>query len=54
VPGLFMVGITAANNFGPLLRFAYGAGFASNRLSRFLHRTAGRRSVAVKPALAAA
>jgi thioredoxin reductase len=48
VPGLFMVGITAANNFGPLLRFAYGAGFASDRLSRFLHQTTVRRSVAVK------
>jgi thioredoxin reductase len=54
VPGLFVVGTAAANSFGPMLRFAYGAGFTSHRLSRFLHRTAARRSVAVKTALAAA
>lgn len=40
VPGLFFIGSTAANSFGPLLRFAYGAGFAASRLSRHLHRTA--------------
>jgi cation diffusion facilitator CzcD-associated flavoprotein CzcO len=54
VPGLFMVGITAANNFGPLLRFAYGAGFASHRLSGHLARTATRRSAAVEQELVAA
>ncbi|MDR3529380.1 MAG: FAD-dependent oxidoreductase [Rhodopila sp.] len=54
VPGLFMLGVTAANNFGPLLRFAYGAGFASRRLSSFLARTASRRSATVKPKFAAA
>jgi hypothetical protein len=54
VPGLFVVGTAAANSFGPLLRFAYGAGFTSNRLTRFLHRTAARRSVAVTTELAAA
>ena len=42
VPGLFTVGVAAANSFGPLLRFAYGAGFASRRLSAFLARTARR------------
>ena len=36
VPGLFFVGVTAANAFGPLLRFACGAEFASVRLSRHL------------------
>ncbi len=54
VPGLFVVGTAAANSFGPLLRFAYGAGFSSRRLSRFLCRTASRRSVAVNQKLAAA
>jgi hypothetical protein len=44
VPGLFMVGIAAANNFGPLLRFAYGAGFASHRLAGHLVRTARRQA----------
>jgi thioredoxin reductase len=45
VPGLFMIGVTAANRFGPLLRFAYGAGFASRRLSGFLARNAVRQPV---------
>jgi thioredoxin reductase len=45
VPGLFTVGVLAANSFGPLLRFAYGAGFASRRLSAFLTRTAVRHLV---------
>jgi thioredoxin reductase len=36
VPGLYFVGITSANNFGPMLRFAYGAKFAANRLSQRL------------------
>jgi thioredoxin reductase len=33
VPGLYFIGITAANNFGPMLRFAYGAKFAARRLT---------------------
>jgi len=42
VPGLYFVGLTAANSFGPLLRFAFGANFASRRLSGHLVRTAMR------------
>lgn len=45
VPNLYFVGITAANTFGPLLRFAYGAGFAAPRLSRHLARTVSRKTV---------
>ena len=45
IPGLFTICITAANSFGPLLRFAYGAGFASRRLSGFLARNAARQPV---------
>jgi thioredoxin reductase len=33
VSGLYFVGIAAANSFGPVMRFAYGAGFASRRLT---------------------
>jgi thioredoxin reductase len=40
VENLYFVGVIAANTFGPLLRFAYGAGFAAPRLSRHLVRTA--------------
>nr|WP_294509591.1 NAD(P)-binding domain-containing protein [uncultured Rhodopila sp.] len=54
VPGLFMVGVTAANSFGPLLRFAYGAGFASRRLSGFLARNAARQTARTEPELVAA
>jgi hypothetical protein len=41
-PNLYFVGITAANTFGPLLRFAFGAGFAAPRLSKHLARTRSR------------
>jgi hypothetical protein len=46
VPDLYFVGATAANSFGPLLRFAYGAGFAAQRLSRHLVQS-GRRAAQV-------
>jgi thioredoxin reductase len=36
IPGLYFVGASAANSFGPLLRFAYGAGFTARRLSKHL------------------
>jgi thioredoxin reductase len=38
VPGLYMVGLAAANNFGPLLRFACGAEFTVKRLAPHLAR----------------
>ena len=42
VPGLYMVGLASANSFGPLARFAYGAGFTARRIARKL---AARRVV---------
>jgi cation diffusion facilitator CzcD-associated flavoprotein CzcO len=36
VPGVYFVGIAAANSFGPVMRFAFGAGFAARHLTRFL------------------
>lgn len=45
VPGLYFVGTSAANTFGPLLRFAFGAGFTARRLSKHLARSADPRSV---------
>jgi hypothetical protein len=36
LPGLYFVGTTAANTFGPLLRFALGAGFTARRLAKHL------------------
>jgi cation diffusion facilitator CzcD-associated flavoprotein CzcO len=43
VPGLYFVGTSAANTFGPVLRFAFGAGFAAPRVARHL-ASAARRS----------
>ena len=45
VPGLYFVGISSLNSFGPLVRFAYGAKFTARRLSRQLARSA-QRSIA--------
>jgi hypothetical protein len=36
VPGLFFVGALSANTFGPLTRFAFGAGFAAERVAEQL------------------
>jgi cation diffusion facilitator CzcD-associated flavoprotein CzcO len=36
VPGLYFIGVTAANSFGPLLRFAFGADYAAKRLAPHL------------------
>jgi thioredoxin reductase len=33
VPGLYFVGLAAASSFGPVMRFAYGAGFAAQRVT---------------------
>jgi hypothetical protein len=42
VAGLYWAGLASANSFGPLARFAYGAGFTARRLARKL---AARREV---------
>jgi thioredoxin reductase len=44
VPGLYMVGLASANSFGPLTRFAYGAGFTSRHIVRHL-RAQARTSI---------
>lgn len=36
VPGLYMVGLASANNFGPVCRFACGADFTTRRLAKHL------------------
>lgn len=38
INGLYFAGPAAATSFGPLMRFAYGASFASRRLTRALSR----------------
>ena len=43
VEGLYFVGTAAANTFGPLLRFAFGAGYTARRISGHLARSASRQ-----------
>ena len=39
IPGLYFVGIAAANSFGPVMRFACGAGFAAKHVTNALARS---------------
>lgn len=36
VPGLYFVGIAAANSFGPMMRFAFGADYTARHITRYL------------------
>jgi thioredoxin reductase len=47
VPGLYFAGLAAANSFGPVMRFAFGAGFAASRITE-----AVQKSIALQPARA--
>jgi Pyridine nucleotide-disulphide oxidoreductase len=50
VPGLYFVGLAAANSFGPVMRFAFGAGFAARHLSRAISKVASRgRAIVATP-----
>ena len=33
VPGIYFAGLAAASSFGPVMRFAFGAGFAARRIT---------------------
>jgi len=50
MPGLYFVGVAAANSFGPVMRFAFGAGFAARTVTRALTKSLSREpaSVAVR------
>ena len=48
VPGLYFVGIAAANSFGPVMRFAFGAGFAAKRLTQTVSRSLARNPASVR------
>src|SRR6202521_2992791 len=52
VPGLFFVGVAAANSFGPLMRFAFGAEFAARRLTLTLLKSLSRVPATVPAASA--
>jgi thioredoxin reductase len=47
IPGLFFAGIAAANSFGPVMRFAFGAGFAARTITRALAKSAARGTASV-------
>ncbi|MGB2604513.1 MAG: NAD(P)-binding domain-containing protein [Candidatus Sulfotelmatobacter sp.] len=47
IPGLYFAGITAANSFGPVMRFAFGAGFAARTITRAMSQSRVRESVQV-------
>jgi thioredoxin reductase len=39
IPGLYFAGVAAANSFGPVMRFAFGAGYAARTLTRALTKS---------------
>jgi thioredoxin reductase len=44
VPGLYFVGIAAANSFGPVMRFAFGADFAARTVTRALTKSLSHKA----------
>jgi hypothetical protein len=54
VPGLYFVGLAAANTFGPVMRFAFGAGFAARNLTATIGRSMSRGRSTVRTASLAA
>ena len=47
IPGLYFAGIAAANSFGPVMRFAFGARFAAKRLTQSMVKSLERNSASV-------
>jgi thioredoxin reductase len=44
IPGLYFAGIAAANTFGPVMRFAFGAGFAARCITKTLEKSVRQNS----------
>lgn len=53
VPGLYFAGVAAANSFGPVMRFAFGAGFAARTLTRALEKSLSKETASAQIAKAA-
>jgi cation diffusion facilitator CzcD-associated flavoprotein CzcO len=51
VPGLYFIGLAAANTFGPVMRFAFGAGFAARHVAKAMKAFRSRQPAAA-PAIA--
>ena len=47
VPGLYFAGVAAANSFGPVMRFAFGAGFAARTVTRALAKSVAKEAAPV-------
>jgi thioredoxin reductase len=47
VQGLYFAGVAAANSFGPVMRFAFGAGFAARTIARALAKSAFRETASL-------
>jgi len=45
VPGMYFAGIAAANSFGPVMRFVFGAAFAAHTLAEAVSRSVERATV---------
>jgi hypothetical protein len=41
-PGLYFTGLAAANSFGPVMRFAFGAGYTSRHLTETIAKSTSR------------
>jgi hypothetical protein len=52
VPGLYFTGVASANNFGPVMRFAFGAGFAARKLTDTLSNVVSTQRVSVPVSVA--
>jgi thioredoxin reductase len=52
VPGLYFIGVAAATSFGPLMRFAFGAGFAARTVTNAIGKNLPHGG-SVRPAPAA-
>jgi thioredoxin reductase len=53
IPGLYFAGVSAANSFGPVMRFAFGAGFAARTITRALEKSVSRETLSMPVARAA-
>jgi thioredoxin reductase len=47
IHGLFFAGVAAANSFGPVMRFAFGGGFAARTITRALAKSVTRETASV-------
>ena len=47
VPGLYFAGVSAANTFGPMMRFAFGASFTARHLTKAMVKATARKPIAV-------